>query len=153
VIVGIGAEVAYLSTVRIVQADKEAELLYRGQAYRRAIESFFKANGSYPRSLDDLLNDPRSASKHHIRILYSDPMAKEKKQGWQLIPSTDGGVGGVASRSSDKPIKTDNFPEMFDKFRGAQSYSEWIFEYVAPVPAIAPKSGTVPNQDANGRSR
>lgn len=152
VIVGIGAEVAYLSMVRIVQAEKEAELLFRGQAYLRAIESFHKTNGVFPRSLDELLKDPRSASKHHIRVLYPDPMAKEKKQGWQLIPSTDGGVGGVASRSSDKPIKTANFPEMFDKFSGTQSYSEWIFDYVAPVPAIVPKAGTAPSQEVNGRS-
>ena len=141
VIVGIGAEVTYLSMVRIVQADEEAELLFRGQAYRRAIESFYKTNGSYPRSLDDLLKDPRSPSRRHIRVLYPDPMAKEKKQGWQLIPSTDGGVGGVASRSTDKPIKTANFPVVFDKFNGAQSYSEWIFEYVFPVPVIPAKTG------------
>lgn len=144
VIVGIGAEVTYLSMVRIVQAEKEAELLFRGQAYRRAIESFYKTNGSYPRSLDDLLKDPRSPSRRHIRVLYPDPMAKEAKQGWQLIPSIDGGVGGVASRSTDKPIKTANFPDIFDKFNGAQSYSEWIFEYVAPVPVIPPKTGLVP---------
>lgn len=140
VIVGIGAEITYLSMARIVQAEKEAELLFRGQAYRRAIESFYKTNGSYPRSLDDLLKDPRSHSRRHIRVLYPDPMSKEKEQGWQLIPSTDGGVGGVASRSTDKPIKTANFPIFFDKFNDAQSYSEWVFEYV-PVPVIAPKAG------------
>lgn len=78
VIVGIGAEVAYLSMGRIVQAEKEAELLFRGQAYRRAIKSFYKVNGRYPSSLEALLKDPNSPSTHHIRALYPDPMAKGK---------------------------------------------------------------------------
>lgn len=52
----------------------------------------------------------------------------------------DGGVGGVSSRSTGTPVKTANFPEVFEKFTGARSYSEWVFEYVASVPAVAPGS-------------
>lgn len=130
VIVGIAAELTYLSTARIVQADREAELLFRGQAYYRAIASYYKANRSYPRSLDDLLVDPHSPARRHIRALYPDPIAKGARQDWLLIPSSDGGIAGVASRSTDKPLKTANFPVNFDRFDGAQSYSEWAFEYV-----------------------
>ena len=68
---------------RIVQADREAELLFRGQAYRRAIESYYRANGVYPRALEDLLKDPRFPSKRHIRSLYPDPMGKG--QAWLLL--------------------------------------------------------------------
>ncbi len=110
VIVGIGAEVTYLSMARIVQADREAELLFRGQAYHRAIESYYRANGSYPRALEDLLKDPRFPSRRHIRVLYEDPMAKGKD--WLLIRASDGGIGGVASSSMDKPIKTEPAPEI-----------------------------------------
>lgn len=141
VIVGIAAELTYLSTVRIVQADREAELLFRGQAYYRAIASYYRANRSYPRSLDDLLADPHSPSRRHIRALYQDPMAKGAAQGWLLIPAADGGIGGVASRSTDKPIKTANFPMNFNKFNGAKAYSEWVFEYVPQPPATGPRSG------------
>lgn len=140
VIVGIAAELTYLSTVRIVHAEREAELLFRGQAYRRAIESYYRTNASYPRALDDLLEDPRSPSRRHIRALYHDPMAKEPGQSWLLIRASDGGIGGVASRASGKPIKTANFPVNFDKFNGAHSYAEWVFEYVPPTPATGSKT-------------
>lgn len=132
VIVGIGAEVAYLSMARIVQADREAELLFRGQAYHRAIGSYHRANGIYPRALEDLLKDPRFPSKRHIRTLYPDPMGNGQE--WLLLRSSDGGIGGVTSRSSKKPLKTANFPASFESFNGAQSYSEWLFEYLPPPP-------------------
>ncbi len=69
VIVGIVVEAARVTTWRIVRADREAELLFRGQAYRNAIASFYQSNGAFPRSLEDLPIDPRSASKRHIRAL------------------------------------------------------------------------------------
>lgn len=141
VIVGIAAEITYLSTARIVQADREAELLFRGQAYSRAIASYYKANRSYPRALDDLLVDPHSPSRRHIRTLYPDPMTDEPGQGWLLIRSLDGGIGGVASRADGKPIKTANFPVNLNKFNGAKTYSEWIFEDIPQPPASAPRPG------------
>lgn len=133
VIVGIAAEVGYLSTSRIVQAEREAELLFRGAAYARAIGRYHRAHGAYPRALDDLVIDPRSPSRHHIRALYGDPMAREG-QGWALIPAPDGGIAGVASRSGDRPLKRANFPLPFEHFAGADSYSEWLFEF-APAGA------------------
>src|SRR5688500_2410928 len=51
-VIGIVSEVAYLSTWRMIKVDREAELLFRGQAYRRAIESYYKANKVFPRSLE-----------------------------------------------------------------------------------------------------
>ncbi len=131
VIVGIAAELTYLSTARILQAEREAELLFRGQAYARAIASYYRAHRSYPRSLDDLLADPHSPAKRHIRALYPDPMAKGAGQAWLLIRAPDGGIGGVASRSTERPLKTANFPPNFDSFSAAGSYSDWVFEFVS----------------------
>ena len=141
VIVGIAAELTYLSTARFVQADREAELLFRGEAYYRAIASYYRANRSYPRALEDLLVDPHSPAKRHIRALYPDPMARAPGQAWLLIRSSDGGIGGVASRSTDQPLKTANFPLAFDGFAGARSYSEWVFEYAQTAKAGVPRAG------------
>lgn len=135
VIVGMGAEVTYLGVSRVVQADREAELLFRGQAYRRAIESYHRTNGTYPRALEDLLKDPRLPSKRHIRALYTDPMGNGRE--WLLLRAPDGGIGGVVSRSSKKPAKTANFPASIESFAGAQSYGEWLFEYRPPAPPTA----------------
>ncbi len=133
VIVGIVVEAARVTTWRIVRADREAELLFRGQAYRNAIASFYQSNGAFPRSLEDLPKDPRSASKRHIRALYPDPMSQGERREWRLIQAAGGGISGVASASTEEPLKQANFPREFEKFTGAKSYSEWVFEYVPPV--------------------
>ena len=140
VVVGIVAEVAHLATARVLRAEREAELLFRGKAYRDAIASFHQSNGQFPRSLEDLPKDPRSAAKRHIRALYRDPMAKDEKGEWRLVRAPDGGIAGVTSASREEPLKQANFPPGFEHLAGAKSYSEWIFEYVPAPPAqkVAP---------------
>lgn len=133
VILGIVAEAAHLTTWRLLKSEREQELLFRGDAYRRAIRSYYESGGAikqFPRALDDLLKDSRTASgKRHIRALYPDPMNKDEKPEWTLIRAADGGISGVASQSKDEPLKQANFPKEFEKFAGATSYSDWVFEY------------------------
>ena len=137
VIVAILAEAAVALSSRMAQADREAELLFRGQAYRDAIKSYYDAGTpvkTFPRALEDLLKDPRFANKHHLRALYADPFGQGKD--WVLVRAADGGIAGVASSSKEEPLKKANFPKGLEKFEAAQSYSDWIFEYTpAPVPA------------------
>jgi len=137
IITGMFAEIAtqYSSHARVM--DREAELLFRGAAYREAIRSYYESGKSvktYPRSLDDLLSDPRAIHKHHLRNLYSDPFDSEKS-GWKLIRSNDGGISGVASQNTGHPLKTGNFKKGFEKFKEASSYSEWVFEYAPLLPS------------------
>lgn len=141
VIVGIVVEAARVTTWRILQADREAELLFRGRAYRDAVRSFYQSNGAFPRTLEDLLKDPRSPTRKHIRALYSDPMSKDEKREWRLVRAPDGGIAGVASASRDEPLKQANFSAEFEKFTGAKSYAEWIFEYTPAPAARSPKRG------------
>jgi type II secretory pathway pseudopilin PulG len=136
VIIAIVLEAAQVTTWRVVRSDREAELLFRGQAYRNAIASFYQSNGAFPRSLEDLLKDPRSVSKRHIRALYPDPLSKDPKQEWRLV-RVGGGISGVASTSSDEPLKRANFPAGFESFAGARSYSDWVFEFT-PLPEKPP---------------
>lgn len=132
-VMGVFAGVASRVTARIVQSDKEAELLFRGQAYRDAIARYRAVDGRYPRSLNDLLKDPRSSQRVHLRELYTDPMADAHDRaredgGWRLLRAPDGGIAGVASRSTAQPLKQANFPKGLEKFDGVQSYAEWVFE-------------------------
>lgn len=114
--------------------DAEAELLFRGRAYARAIESWRRAgNGSLPPSLEALLDDPREPGRRHIRRLYEDPMGG----GWTLIRGADGGVAGVASSSGAAPRRRAFFPPGLEEFRGAEAYSDWVFG-AAPGPAEEP---------------
>jgi len=154
VILGIVAEAAHVTTWRMLKAEREQELLYRGSAYRRAIQSYYEAGGAlkqFPRTLDDLLKDSRTASgKRHIRALYPDPMNKSEKPEWLLIRAADGGISGIASQSRDEPLKQANFPKEFEKFAGAKSYADWIFEFqpqaMTPGPGVPglpkPSSGS-----------
>jgi type II secretory pathway pseudopilin PulG len=129
-----------------VRHDREEELLFRGLAYERAIQGFYLAHQpgttpSFPRRLEDLLLDPRFVHERYLRTLYPDPMGK----GWSLVQAPDGGIAGVASQSKDKPLKQDNFPNVFSNFTGAQHYSDWIFLY-------QPGSTTLPGQPASSSS-
>lgn len=145
VLVGLVAGVANLTTTRIMQADREAELLFRGQAYRNAIARYHALAGRYPRSLQDLLKDPRLAQRTHLRTLYPDPMAEPAERaapdgGWRLLRAADGGVAGVASKSTRTPLKQAHFAPGLEKFEGAQRYTDWVFEHAArPNPPAIPR--------------
>src|SRR5687768_491276 len=90
------------------QREKEAELLFRGNAFQAAIASYYKKEQRYPTSIETLLEDKRYPMPvRHLRKLYADPMTGE--QNWALIDAPGGGFMGVHSRSAKAPIKTGNF--------------------------------------------
>jgi type II secretory pathway pseudopilin PulG len=132
VITGIVIGVADVQTSYVLKRDREEELLFRGMAYRDAIRGYYESgatNKSYPRSLEDLLRDPRSPQRRHIRQLYSDPLERETGD-WQLIRGLDGGIAGVASTCKDVPLKKANFPQGMENLYKTKSYSEWRFVYI-----------------------
>jgi hypothetical protein len=77
---------AYVVGPRVIQQmkrDREEEMIRRGTQYARAVKKFYKKNGRYPSSLDDL-------DKGQIRFLrqrYKDPLTKDGK--WKLLTYTD----------------------------------------------------------------
>lgn len=113
------------------QREKEAELLFRGNAYQAAIGSYYKKEQRYPASLEALLEDKRYPMPvRHLRKLYADPMTGEPD--WVLIDAPGGGVMGVRSRSEDAPVKTGNFLLKNQGFEGAQRYADWQFVHSPP---------------------
>jgi type II secretory pathway pseudopilin PulG len=129
--ISLTATSTYWSTT--MQRERETELLFRGEQYRRAIESYCNSGKKgnppeYPRRLEDLLKDPRSlAVRRHIRKLYPDPVNKQGE--WALIMDKGGGIKGVASRSSELPLKTGGFPSRYEAFEKARAYKDWKFIY------------------------
>jgi type II secretory pathway pseudopilin PulG len=118
--------------------DKEAELLFAGDQYRRAIQRYVLSGmGQYPPSLDDLIKDPRRpATERHLRRLYLDPMTGKD---WGVVKAPSGGVLGVYSLSEERPFKTAGFKPRDRAFEGAQKYSDWKFVYTPPAqPAAKP---------------
>jgi len=111
--------------------EKEKELLFIGEEYRHAIGSYFdKSPGTvrqFPEKLEDLLQDKRFPNPtHHLRRLYRDPMTADGE--WELIRQ-EGRIMGVASRSTDKPIKIAGFSASQEGFANAASYADWYFIY------------------------
>jgi len=129
----------------IMQRSKEAELLFRGDQYRRAIESYFKSAhggraGQLPTELDNLLRDPRSPdARRHIRRLFLDPMTGEEFEPIREAGGTIGRIRGVRSKSELEPFKKDGFAKEYDKFKDATSYQSWEFVYEPPKQPGKPK--------------
>ena len=137
----LGAEV--WATAR--QRERESELLFVGDQYRRAVESYWRATPgrvkTLPASLETLLADDRFPTPvRHLRRLYPDPLTGEP-----FVPVRLGnGIAGVHSSSKDAPLKTANFPPRYQQFEGVPSYEQWQFVFVprgavlpAPRPATA----------------
>lgn len=129
--------------------EKERELLFVGDQFRRAIRSYAASGpgtaGQLPGSLDDLLLDPRApVVKRHLRRIYLDPMTGTKD--WGLVMTPDGkAIVGVYSHSREAPLKTGNFSAGDEDFENAAGYSDWKFLYrpaTRSSPAATKDAGT-----------
>ena len=114
----------------IMQREREKTLLFNGLQIQNAISSYYRhapgGNPSFPHSLNVLVNDARSGRPlRHLRRLYVDPMTPDGQ--WGLVLDGQGGIKGVFSRSSGKPLKQENFSPAFSSFRKQKKYSDWKF--------------------------
>ena len=111
-----------------VRREKEKQLLFAGEQYRQAIASYYERSPDtpqYPAKLEDLLLDRRFPMPvRHLRRLYPEPMMADGQ--WHLIRQQDR-IVGVASRSTEVPIKVGGFPEAQSEFEGARQYAHWQF--------------------------
>src|SRR5260370_10922475 len=58
-------------------------MIWRGKQYVRGIKLFYRKNGRFPTSVDDLVK-PKVGSLRFMRQAYKDPMNKEDGT-WRLI--------------------------------------------------------------------
>lgn len=119
------------NTLTMERRDKEAEVLWRGMAYRDAIRIYYESSPgtgkSYPQELKDLLLDARLVRPGRpLRKLYLDPLSGKA---WGVLRNEDGHVIGVFPQSRDKPLKRSGFPEALSALTNAQHYSDWKFTY------------------------
>ncbi|HZF16721.1 MAG TPA: hypothetical protein VE046_12320 [Steroidobacteraceae bacterium] len=129
----LGVALAAVGTVWSTEArrDREAQLLFAGEAYRAAIASYYRQGpivGQLPGDLHELLEDTRTLQPtRHLRRLYPDPMTGNAD--WQLIRAADAGIVGVYSSSGKAPLKRANFPANEAPFADADCYCAWRFEF------------------------
>ena len=134
-LMGIGLSATGVVFHQQAQREKEKELLFAGDQFRRAIASYYEHSPGtkrFPQSLEDLLQDSRYPGvQRYLRRVYLDPMLGSKK--WELVRAPDGGIIGVQSGSNVEPLKVDNFPSGDEDFRNKGSYAQWAFVYTVPV--------------------
>jgi hypothetical protein len=104
---------------------REAELLFRGLAYKRAIKEFYSQNNRYPRQPKELANDKDSSKRRFIRQLYKDPMTGGD---FKFILGPEGAIMGVVSSSKDVPFKKVDFEKDLENLEKAKTYADWRFE-------------------------
>jgi type II secretory pathway pseudopilin PulG len=115
--------------------EKEAELLFVGNQYRNAIARYYLSGPQrqYPRSLADLIKDPRQpGTVRHLRRLYEDPITGAAE--WGLVKAPDGGIAGVQSLSDASPLKVSSFRVRDAALEGKLKYSEWQFAFSPIAP-------------------
>ncbi|WP_201493059.1 type II secretion system protein [Rubrivivax sp. A210] len=107
--------------------EREAQLLWAGAQIQLGLQSYARAgDGSLPRRLEDLLEDPRTPDKRrHLRRIYEDPMNRGAE--WGLVRDAKGGITGVYSQSTAAPIKSGAFAPAYRSFAGSRRYSDWQF--------------------------
>src|SRR5512139_170385 len=113
---------------------READLLFIGDQYRQAIQSFYELDPAHrrlPQSIDELLEDKRRPNiLRHLRRAYRDPLTGGA---FALIREPDtNGIVGVYSPAPGRPFKTAGFSLKDEAFKGAARYADWRFVIVLP---------------------
>lgn len=136
------------------QRDKEAELLFVGDQFRRAVMSYYHdspgGTKQYPDSLEQLLEDKRTPiTKRHLRKIFIDPMTNTTDWGLVEEPQTEQeasssisaakkrGIIGVYSLSKKIPIKIEHFKEHNADFSKAATYQDWKFVFAQQAAGTA----------------
>lgn len=96
---------------RSIVRDREVEMMHRGDQYARAVKRYYKKNGSYPSSLEQL---EKTNNIRYLRKRYKDPMSPDGA--WKLVHPTDikltaaGGLvpsgGGLVPSAGAPPNQT-----------------------------------------------
>jgi type II secretory pathway pseudopilin PulG len=126
------------------QRQREEDLLRIGTAYADAVRAYYLASPGaekrWPASLTDLTGDRRFVQvRRHLREPYPDPLTRGD---WLLLRAPDGGIAGVYSSSTQRPIRSTALQTGDIELPAAGQYSDWKFAHrlpavAAPMPASA----------------
>jgi type II secretory pathway pseudopilin PulG len=138
------------------QRAREADLLFAGDQYRLALQSYYLGappgtRRALPARLEDLLEDDRyPVPVRHLRRLYPDPVTGGFAWGTLRVGER---IAGVYSLSEREPVKKAGFAPAYQHFNDKTSYRDWVFAIslsaqpivVNPPLAGTPASGAAPS--------
>ena len=94
------------------QREKEMQLMYVGEEFRKAIMSYYNSSGGakqYPESLEDLLQDSRTpAIKRHLRKIYVDPVTNTAEWGIVEESQADNSAASKGKQTTPSGNQTSN---------------------------------------------
>lgn len=131
-----GATAAMLSVGAAVErCNAERQLLTIGAEFQAALQSYSQAPPDAtaaqvygPRTLEDLLKDPRVPGlKRHLRRIYDDPLTGTNQ--WGVVANLRGEIVGIYSLAPGRPAQQAGFDEAFARFEGAANYGQWVFGF------------------------
>lgn len=130
-IIGAASASSVMIGARRARADAEEALLLVGAEFEQALTSYrgrglSSPMGGGPRSLGELLKDPRSAGTiRHLRQLRADPLTGAVE--WGVLRYPDGSIAGVYSLAKGEPGKRTGFASHQNHFDEASTYAQWVF--------------------------
>ncbi|HEY8357533.1 MAG TPA: type II secretion system protein [Ramlibacter sp.] len=143
-VIGVAASSAVVLGTSMARRDAEQQLLAIGEEFQRALQTYaglppgVAARGAGmpgargPRTLDDLLKDPRAPGiRRHLRQVYADPLTG--RQEWGIVRDPDGHILGIHSLAPGRPIKRTEWPPQWAHFEEQESYAGWVFGVTAPA--------------------
>lgn len=122
------------------QREREAELVFRGTQFSRALASWRDATAAgqatAPPTLQALLQDQRNeAPRHHLRKLFADPFTGQPD--WELLRDAQGHIQGLASRSRQPALSRRHKPLRAGAEVHAPRVGDWVFEAAPPASAAS----------------
>lgn len=129
--------------------ERERELLFVGEQFRRAIASYYESTPQpmkqFPRVLTDLIEDRRHPTpRRHLRRLYADPITGSRE--WGLVLAADKTIMGVYSKGRGTAFRT-SLPNTVTL--EGDGYGRWQFVYVIGAPASGAATTVAPSPAAS----
>ena len=146
-LIGLAASAALSVGATMARRDAEQQLLAIGGEFQQALRSYAGVPvgamapvvGRGPRSLEDLLKDPRVPGvRRHLRQVYADPLTGNNE--WGLVVDNQGFITGVHSLAQGMPIRQTGFEAPWAGFEDAHGYGQWVFGFAQ----IGPRATRVP---------
>jgi type II secretory pathway pseudopilin PulG len=141
--VAMGQAAESLSTTQ--RRERESQLLWVGQQYKAALESYYLATPGpakhLPVKLEELVRDSRFPQPvRHLRRLYADPF--QPAQPWGLVRRGNQ-IVGVYSTAEGEPLRRRSLGVGLEALDNAALYADWRFVFLprqgmAPGPSAAP---------------
>jgi len=159
---------------QVSRREKEAELIFRGEQYARAISLFQRKNGpgSLPASFDQLVD------QHFLRKKYKDPITSDDFAALRLGTSTPPGSaqpgpgrGGLPPAAASQPgttlqettalgtastasgpisgVVSKSKEKSIRVYKGRNHYNEWQFVFTPPTPAPGTAAPGTPTPGAS----